>query len=679
MAELISQSEILRFILSFIQALLKTGYYTPSHPETSRAREGLYNDLLSILKDHREITFVAITTKGKGDVMVDGIVDEPVAISSFMLKGMAEVFVPKFLEYFDRKNLSSFSIKTNISRSEFEAFIDIMSESPFHGAERIDTRERLTLELIKNNVLNVSTIFNIDLVGKERKLPWRVEMALTRLKRDLGLIPLYKGLSEGKRAEIKKMVFEDIVRPIKTPTIIKDILVNLDLISSDIAGIGKEELEERVTDFIHKDHLSLAAPEVLKSFVQVKESYERLRDDRILPGLMSLKTIAKRVGIKIMGYGFLGEALLMDYFNQGVLSTDELPEDLQAKIKRGEEIERFLKEPQKYFATLEGAGSQEEIGKTILLLLNFLPELLMRNLYTEAEGIIRGIKGTGFDFFNIDSMPLEEITSTMEKRLTDSPKEGQMKILEMVDLMDKASTPIFINLIPHNSRLVRRTACERLVRLGKAIIPPLKEALERRKDPYFIRNALMILGEMGQGSTGLEGIFKRFLNHEEPRIRVEAVVGLVNIMGTEAEGFILNALNDRDLVVRRRAVWGMGEIKSVRPEVIDYFINTIRHGGDESLIEQVLSSMQQYPRRIDVTNQFEDTILEILTKRYGFLGRVVVEYLESDHLRAKMCETLGYIGGQRSIPILEKIAKKDTPLVGLKAREAIRRVQEGNA
>ena len=124
-----------RFILSFIQALLKTGYYTPDHPETQKARAGLHDGFQSLLKGHREITFVVVSSEGKRDVLVDGIVDEPVTLSSLMLKGMAEIFIPKFIEYFDRKNLSSFSVKSDITRNEFEAFIDIMSESPLQEEE----------------------------------------------------------------------------------------------------------------------------------------------------------------------------------------------------------------------------------------------------------------------------------------------------------------------------------------------------------------------------------------------------------------------------------------------------------------------------------------------------------------------------------------------------------------
>ncbi|MEF9427324.1 MAG: hypothetical protein L0956_09210 [Candidatus Mariimomonas ferrooxydans] len=35
-------SGLAEFILLFIQALLKTGYYIPGHPETEKARESLH-------------------------------------------------------------------------------------------------------------------------------------------------------------------------------------------------------------------------------------------------------------------------------------------------------------------------------------------------------------------------------------------------------------------------------------------------------------------------------------------------------------------------------------------------------------------------------------------------------------------------------------------------------------
>ena len=52
-----------------------------------------------------------------------------------------------------------------------------MTESPYAKEKEGDVREKLTMDLIKNNILSVSTVFNVDLVGKCKKLNWRVEMS----------------------------------------------------------------------------------------------------------------------------------------------------------------------------------------------------------------------------------------------------------------------------------------------------------------------------------------------------------------------------------------------------------------------------------------------------------------------------------------------------------------------
>jgi hypothetical protein len=670
--------EVSKFILSLIQALLKTGYYTPGHPETQKAKQGLYSQFLSIIKGYREITFTAVTIHDKRDVLLSGITEEPRTISSFMLKSMAEMFVPKFLEYFDRRNLLSFSIKANISREEFETFIDIMSEPPVREDEKIDTKERLTLELLRKNILNVSTIFNIDLVGKDRRLPWRVEIALSRLKKDLSLIPLYKNLNEEKIIELKNMVFEDIIRPIKNPELIKDILLNMDIISSDIEGIGKEEFENKLTDFIHKDYLILAAPEVLKFFIFLKESQEKLHDKNLLQRLAFVKSTLRKVALKTIGYDSFDENLLMDFFKHGILVMDELPKELRLRIKRRDEIKLFLKEPERYFKALEKVEDKEKVEKIASFLLNFLPELITRDLYNEAEEIIKNVKAAGFNLLNIDSMLLDETISKIEKKLEECPKEEQARLLGIIDYMDEVSISLYMNLMVHKSRLVRKVACEKLIKKGKAVITPLKTRLKRRNDWYFIRNALMILSEVGKGSDGeLAETFKHYLNHEEPRVRVEAIKGLANIMGVDAERLLIDALKDDDLSVKRKAIWALGEINSLRPDVISYFIDTItgKRQEDESIIEQILLSIQRYPPGLNETKQLEQAILEVISKSHTILGKFTAKYPLSEHLRIMACETLGYIGTQKTIGVLEKIARKDSKL-RTKAIEAIERIKQ---
>lgn len=672
-------SETSKFLLSFIQALLKTGYYTPGHRETSKAREGLYSDFISIIKNLRELTFVVAAGKDTRDLMVDGIVNEPAALSSFMLKGMSEMFVPKFLAFFDRKNLSSLTIKSSITKDEFYSFIDIMSESPLQET-KVDTREQLTLDLIKKSILNVSTVFNIDLVGKERTLPWRVEIALTRLKKDLSLIPLYKNVQEGKITELKNMVFDDIIRPIRSHKIIKDIIINLDIISSDISGISREEFEDRVTDYIHKDLLLHAAPEILDFFLTLQESYEKIHDETILERLTFTKKMARKVCFKLMDYGITDERLLMDCFLQGILVFDELPENFRAKAQRKGEVDKFLRDQQKYLSALDMAKNQDETKIAIATLINLIPELFERGLFTELQGILERVQKAGFDFSSLEGMLMDEIAESIERKSSEGTKEEQAKVMDSIFLIGTAMIPVLISFLTHKSRLVRKIACEQLVKHGIASIPLLKHSLKERKDWYHVRNVIMILAEAGKDSRELEEVFKEHIHNEEPRVRVEAVYGMINLLGTGAEDTLIKALKDESPLVRKKAVWALGKIPSIRAEVIEYYIDTLtgKQQEDDFLIEQVLTTIQNYPVHLDETGKLELAILEALGKKQGILVRFSSGYVYSDQLRTKMFETLKHIGSQKSIDILTKVAKKDSHVMRIKALKAVEKIREKN-
>jgi len=669
-------SEVSVFILSFIQALLKTGYYSPGHPETSRARKGLYNSLLTALKGHREITFITKLAKESRDVIIDGIFDEPVSLSGFMLKGRAEMFIPKFLDYFDRKNLSSFSIKACITEEEFETFIDIMSESPGQEEKAADSKEELTMELISKGVLNVSTIFNIDIVGKDRKLPWRVEVSLTRLKKDLSLIPLYKNLSKEKKSEIKNMVFDDIIRPIKSPSIIKDILINLDIISNDIAGISKEEFEDRATDFMHKEHVLEAAPELLKFYLMVKQSYEKLKDENILPRLIFLEQITRKIGLKIIGYGFTDEPFLLDCFESGILAADNLPESVRTKIRRRAETDIFIKDPRKFITALEESESREDIDVKAMTLLNLIPELLKRNSLIETEEIMGKAALKGFDFLKTGSGLADEIILGMEKRLEDGSKEDQVRLLRMMDIMGKLSTFSFVNLITHNSRLVRKISCEILAQRGKSVIPIILNSLESIEDWRFIRNALMILGEDRDAMPELKDVFLKYINHEEPRVRVEAVGGISNMPGEDVEAVLLKALNDDDAAVRRKAVFGLGKIMSLNPETTAYFSDIItgKRREDDFVVERALTFLQAYDPELSETQQLRVALQEALAKSESLIGKFSSGHVLSSRLKAKACETLGFIGDKKAIVLLKKLAKSKDSQISKKALEAAERI-----
>ena len=70
------QSQLSNFILHLIQAFLRTGYYTPEHPESKRAKEGLYDQFKSLFDRDNELTFLIREEQERQEIWVEGILPE---------------------------------------------------------------------------------------------------------------------------------------------------------------------------------------------------------------------------------------------------------------------------------------------------------------------------------------------------------------------------------------------------------------------------------------------------------------------------------------------------------------------------------------------------------------------------------------------------------------------------
>jgi len=85
------QSQLTQFILHLIQAFLRTGYYTSEHPESIKAKEGLYQQFKNLFKQEDELTFLVKEEEGRQNILVEGLLPEPQRLSSMMMKGIDPV------------------------------------------------------------------------------------------------------------------------------------------------------------------------------------------------------------------------------------------------------------------------------------------------------------------------------------------------------------------------------------------------------------------------------------------------------------------------------------------------------------------------------------------------------------------------------------------------------------
>ena len=241
---------VAEFIMDLTKAMLRSGYYAPEHPGTAEAKRGLYEQFQTCLGDSPEIMLTNLDSRKKSDILITGILDEPVSVRTLVGAGKAELFVPKLRDFFDRKGLMSFAIKKQMNPAHFESYIEIMSDPKADRAKNNKMGEVLTKALTDHGITEISTVFMDDMIVLEKNLPWRVEMAILRLTKDLKVLPMFKEKSDDAILNLKVKIIHDIIRPLKYGQYLKELLVNCYIIAKHVENISAQEIEEVIVEGI---------------------------------------------------------------------------------------------------------------------------------------------------------------------------------------------------------------------------------------------------------------------------------------------------------------------------------------------------------------------------------------------------------------------------------------------
>ncbi len=67
------QVKLTDFVLHLIQAFLRTGYYTPEHPESKKAKEGLYGQFKILFEEGDELAFLVREEPERQEIFVEGV------------------------------------------------------------------------------------------------------------------------------------------------------------------------------------------------------------------------------------------------------------------------------------------------------------------------------------------------------------------------------------------------------------------------------------------------------------------------------------------------------------------------------------------------------------------------------------------------------------------------------
>ena len=680
------QLKLTDFILHIIQAFLRTGYYTPDHPESIRAKEGLYQQFKNLFEREDELTFLAREEQEQKEVFIEGILPETQRLSRVMMKGMGELYIPKFVHYLERKDLISLTMKGRMAQTEFTRFIDLMSDPSLLDTHRKEDKERFTKALYELGIMNISYVFNEEVVlAPDREMPWRARVTLSRMRKDLRMIPYFQKMSGQELQVIRRRLLEDAIRPIRQYDLLYAVLQNSDLAatSENPEGIIEDVLVTflPIPYFIGTSKVFLREHLSLKK-LQKKDAIEA-KSDRLLKKMTQrLREIGKKEG----------EDILEEFFRQQLITLEDLTPALKDKILLERLTDKFLSFTDQFFQQLSQAKEKEKFLTVATSFVKMLPELIRRDRYSEILRIIETLKQhfhKKMMWALLAGQVLEEIGKgpipvMLEEKFMTAKKEGRAAILPIFAALEIGSIPHLLNILKKSEdQWVRKNACEALIQIGPVAATHLLRELEQQQTSAETTcDILRVLGEIKseQWKAPFIKILKRYVSHESPKLREQAIHTYCLVGGKEGEEVFLSSLTDKNLEVQKRAAWCLGMVKSAKGvekmvEILKQIPPTPSPQMDQLETQIYLAFGLAGDQMIEGTSA-EQLLLDILEKRgmKQWLGLFQKHPLPEAALEA-ICSSLGKIGTERSIKILGKLGKSCEESLRPRVEEALRKIQ----
>ena len=677
------KARLAEFLLALIQAFLRTGYYTPDHPESQKAKVGLYEHFQSLFTQRDELTFLVREELEGKNILIEGVLPEVQDLNSLMIAGMAEMYVPRFAKFLEQKDLISLTLKNAMTQTEFTSLVDLMSEPAFVDTTETGAKEKFSQTLRERNIFNVSYIYNEELVTA-RNIPWRSQIALTRLKKDFSMVPLFADLDFEGLKKVRRQIIQDLMRPLRNAEAIYHILMNSDLAVTE--EFKESEIDKEIIEALAADLLVQVSQALLKQTFSPGET-EPVQEKTV--------TLARQFASALNLREITGrESVLQEYVKHKLISAEQLPKSMQQRIRLEQLTKKFLQDSNSFLSQFDKIQDEEKYLRVARALLELIPELIRRDQY---EAILEIIDCLGRHFHEkkhrsscagqiLDEISKGETMVELKKRFL----IGKMEICQTI-------TPIFLALggrsMPHlvpimvSSRdlLVRKNAVEIIAQIDPTTIGLVCNNLNKKgSETRSMIDILRVLGEIESDEClqPLANTLLGYLNHESSHLRVEALRVFFRIKGAEGKSLYLDLLNDPDIDVQKEAIHCLARVKSTT--ALGKFLKMLKNFEDHAsakttrLEECLFRALGFYGNcALPGESSLEDFLLATI-KRQLSIGRLSFSTVKVKAVKAEIiaaiCEALGNIGTSKSRKTLQKLNKQKDSLWQNKAQEALAKI-----
>lgn len=683
------------FVIELTKAISRSGYYDAHHPVSLDVKKGLYDAFINALGDSSEIMLTCHDVEDQVDIHISGILEEPFNIRKLTKENTSDLFVPKLKDYFERKSLNSFVIKKYITPEHFESFIDVMSEPIADSTDASNLGEYLTKALVDLDINEVSTIFKNDIMlSLKGKLPWRVSIILRRLAKDLKVVPMFRNASAEKMKMIKKQIVEDIIRPLNNNDLLKDLIVNCDVIVDHITHLMEvDELETLIISSLPANAVIPISHAVLEVYKENKEGKSH-EDDSISERrnvyLAKVLNIAAR---RIFSEKMLDvKGLFEQLYEYGIINYEMLPEKMRFDKQSSKLASEVIYKIDTYMENLSKVSSIKEMEDLFLTFKRLLPEFVRMKEWRVINRIINA--------FSDLSSRKEDILKESELllNLPDSILEGAEEIIadeyiqankdlknEINDVLLKSKSICvkIVDVMIDKSKEpdVLKGVIEILSKKGEVARRWSTKILDEQKQPLSIINvALLVIINVGHGDD--MNSIKSYVKHSNPSIRVKALAAIAKMNKKEAVGMVIEALTDEEERVRSQAANLIENELSLSGESINKLLLFVKEklhkknitANEAGFIAGLLRSTGKFNNghnKESLENEIIGIASDLLNERKGFLKFIKTELSkEQKEIICACASALGKTGGAKSKEFLKTLSKNDAVLSNA-AKEAM--------
>jgi len=329
--------------------------------------------------------------------------------------------------------------------------------------------------------------------------------------------------------------------------------------------------------------------------------------------------------------------------------AEGLRKDVEAEVARSFALDTT----EILFEILVLEKEQESYQDALHTLLGVLDGFLTLGQFVQAADLLKRIclflKTGGLQDWQIEKIRQILLEAGGEARVARIGKVLEREEVRLEDvnayllLLQKNSIKPLVKLLGElkNSK-TRRVFCDALSEIGKDAIELFIPFMEDRRW-FLVRNIVYILGRIGKEES-LPYIQKAF-NHEENRVRREAIQALGLIGGQKSVGLLVRALTDNDVRIRCMAAINLGK--------------TGKKAGLIPLIE-IVQSKDFYKREpVEIKAFFNGIgmagsnevvpVLQDLLERKSWFGRGKI-----DETRIGAAHALAMIGTPDAVAVLEE-------------------------